>query len=318
MMQERIEALRERFLESGDDADLPIVDAHHHFWDVARNYHPWLRDLPRIPFRYGDYAAICRNFLPDDYFAQAGNHRIVKTVMMEGEWDPRDVLGEARWATALHERTGLPNAMAAQIWLDRDDAADVIGAYREMPLVRSVRHKPKTVARAEHRADFAAPGSMRCARWRHGYALLAQSGLMFELQAPWWHFSEAAELARDFPQMKIIVNHTGLPADRSDEALAAWRAALDALAQWPNVWLKISGIGEAGVSWSVARNGRIVRDAIESFGVGRCMFASNFPVDSLVVTLDDLFAGFKTIVADRTREERLALFLDNASALYRI
>lgn len=282
MMQERIEALRERFLESGDDADLPIVDAHHHFWDVARNYHPWLRDLPRIPFRYGDYAAICRNFLPDDYFAQAGNHRIVKTVMMEGEWDPRDVLGEAHWATALHERTGLPNAMAAQIWLDRDDAADTIGAYREMPLVRSVRHKPKIVARAEHRADFAAPGSMRCARWRRGYALLAQSGLMFELQAPWRQFNE------------------------------------DALAQWPNVWLWISGIGEAGVSWSVGRNGRIVRDAIESFGVGRCMFASNFPVDSLVVTLDDLFAGFKTIVADRTREERLALFFDNASALYRI
>jgi predicted TIM-barrel fold metal-dependent hydrolase len=169
------------------------------------------------------------------------------------------VLGEAHWAMALHERTGLPNAMAAQIWLDRDDAADVIGAYREMPLVRSVRHKPKTVARAEHRADFAAPGSMRCARWRRGYALLAQSGLMFELQAPWWHFSEAAELARDFPQMKIIVNHTGLPADRSEEALAAWRAALDALAQWPNVWLKISGIGEAGVSWSVGRNGRIAR-----------------------------------------------------------
>jgi predicted TIM-barrel fold metal-dependent hydrolase len=242
----------------------------------------------------------------------------VKTVMMEGEWDPRDVLGEARWAKALHERTGLPNAMAAQIWLDRDDVADVIDAYREMPLVRSVRHKPKTVPRAEHRAEFAAPGSMRCERWRRGYALLAQSGLMFELQAPWWHFTEAAELARDFPQMKIIVNHTGLPADRSDEALAAWRAALDALAQWPNVWLKISGIGETGVSWSVERNGHIVREAIESFGVARCLFASNFPVDSLVVTLDDLFTGFKTIVAKRTRQERLALFFDNASALYRI
>lgn len=318
MMQERIEALRERFLESGDDADLPIVDAHHHFWDLGRNYHPWLRDLPRIPFRYGNYADICKNFLPDDYFAQAGNHRIVKTVMMEGEWDPRDVLGEARWATALHARTGLPNAMAAQIWLDRDDVADVIAAYREIPLVRSVRHKPKTVPCAEHRADFDAPGSMRCARWRRGYALLAESGLMFELQAPWWHFDEAAELARDFPQMKIVVNHAGLPADRGEEALSAWRAALDTLARLPNVWLKLSGIGEPGVTWSVERNGRIVRDAIGSFGVERCLFASNFPVDSLVVTLNDLFSGFKAMVADRTPQERLALFHDNASALYQI
>ncbi len=85
-MREHIEALHERFLQSGDDANLPIVDAHPHFWDLTRNYHPWLRDLPHIVFRYGDYAPICRDFLPDDYFAQAGAHRIVKTVMMEGEW----------------------------------------------------------------------------------------------------------------------------------------------------------------------------------------------------------------------------------------
>jgi predicted TIM-barrel fold metal-dependent hydrolase len=318
MMHEHIEALRERFLQSGDDDDLPIVDAHHHFWDLARNYHPWLRDEPRIPFRYGDYGAICRDFLPDDYFAQAGNHRVVKTVMMEGEWDPRDPAGEAKWATALHERSGLPNAMAAQIWLDRDDLADVLAAYRALPLVRSVRHKPKTVPRAEHRANFAAPGSMRCTRWRDGYARLADNGLMFELQAPWWHFEEAAELARDFPQTTIIVNHTGLPADRSDEALDAWRRALHTLARHPRVWLKLSGIGEAGVRWSAARNGPIVRDAIAAFGVQRCLFASNFPVDSLVVTLDDLFNGFKAMVAHRTREERLALFHDNACALYGI
>ncbi len=90
-----------------------------------------------------------------------------------------------------------------------------------MPLVRSVRHKPKAVARSEHTASFAAPGSMRCDRWRSGYALLRASGLMFELQAPWWHFGEAAELARDFPDVAMIVNHTGLPADRSDEGLQA-------------------------------------------------------------------------------------------------
>ncbi|MDR5774733.1 MULTISPECIES: amidohydrolase family protein [unclassified Caballeronia] len=318
MMHAHIDALRERFLQSGDDADLPVVDAHHHFWDLANNYHPWLRDLPRIPFRYGDYAAICHDFLPDDYFAQAASHRVVKTVMMEGEWDARDPLGEARWASALNARTGLPNAMAGQIWLDREDVRAVLDGYRGLPLVRSVRHKPKTVPRAEHRADFSAAGSMRCERWRRGYALLAAYDLMFELQAPWWHFAEAAELARDFPDVKIIVNHTGLPADRSEEALRAWRAALDTLARWPNVWLKISGIGEAGINWSVERNGPVVREAIASFGVERCMFASNFPVDSLVVSLDNLFGGFKAMVAHRTPAERLALFHDNASALYRI
>jgi hypothetical protein len=58
-----IDTMRERFLASGDDAELPIVDAHHHFWDLTHNYHPWLCDRPRIAFRYGDYEAICRDFL---------------------------------------------------------------------------------------------------------------------------------------------------------------------------------------------------------------------------------------------------------------
>ena len=119
--------------------------------------------------------------------------------MMEGEWDPRDPLGEARWATALNARCGFPNAMAGQVWLDRDDVADVLREYQSTPLVRSVRHKPTSVPRSEHTATFAAPGSMRCDRWRAGYALLEASGLMFELQAPWWHFTEVVELARDFP-----------------------------------------------------------------------------------------------------------------------
>ncbi|MFL9944451.1 amidohydrolase family protein [Paraburkholderia agricolaris] len=313
-----LDAARERFLASGDDGELPIVDAHHHFWDLAHNYHPWLCDRPRIAFRYGDYEAICRDFLPGDYFALAAPHQVVGTVMMEGEWDPRDPIGEARWATALHARCGVPNAIVGQIWLDRADVADVLHAFQPMPLVRSVRHKPKAVPRDEYRASFAAAGSMRCDRWRSGYALLARTGLMFELQTPWWHFPEAAELARDFPGVTIVVNHTGLPADRSDDGLRGWRMAMETLAACPNVHLKISGLGETGMRWTVERNASIVRDALNIFGVERCMFASNFPVDSVVVSLDALFSGFKQMVAKRSPRERLALFHDNATALYRL
>jgi predicted TIM-barrel fold metal-dependent hydrolase len=310
------ETLRARFLAGGNDADLPIVDAHHHFWDLRSNYYPWLRDRPRIPFRYGSYESICHDFLPADYFAQVGAHHIVGTVMMEGEWDPRAPLGEAHWESSLAARAGFPNAIVGQVWLDRDDVVPVLDAHARSPLVRSVRHKPATVPRADYRADFAAPGSMRCDQWRQGYELLASRRLMFELQAPWWHLTEAAELARDFPQVRIVINHTGLPADRSDEGLRQWRQALDAVALFPNVWLKISGLGERDVIWSVERNLPVVRDALASFGIKRCLFASNYPVDSLVVRLDDLFSGFKAMVSNRSPEERLALFHDNAVALY--
>src|SRR5437016_6182693 len=107
---------RARFLQTGLNNDLPIVDAHHHFFDLTHNYHPWLCDRPPIAFRYGDYQSICRNFLHDDYLRVSAPHRVVKTVLMEGEWNPRDPVGEARWVAGLSELTGFPHAMAGQAW----------------------------------------------------------------------------------------------------------------------------------------------------------------------------------------------------------
>lgn len=313
-----LQAARAEFLATADDRLLPIVDAHHHFWDVECNPHPWLQQRPLIPFRYGDYSAICRNFMPKDYEASRGAHRVLCHVLMEGEWDPGDPTGEARWVHALAHETGKPHALAAQAWLDRDVLEEQLAAYARLPLVRSVRHKPRSLPRAEHHAGYAAPGSMRCARWRAGYARLQAAGLMFELQAPWWHFGEAAELARDFPRTTIVVNHTGLPSERDDASLAAWRAALQVLTRAPNVFLKISGLGVAGRRWTPELQAPVVHDAIHIFGWQRCMFASNHPVDALVASLDDIFAGFKQITAALPAAQRLALFCDNAATLYRL
>lgn len=309
-------ALRRRFLESGADDDLPIADAHQHFFDIERNYYPWLADKPVKHFRYGNYDAIRRTFLPGDYFRAAGHHKIVKTVLIEGEWDPADPLGELRWVESLRREQGFPHAMSAQAWLDREDVDAVLDIYGRHPLVRGIRHKPAAVARADHRDDFAAPGSMRDPKWRDGYAKLHEHGLLFELQVFWWHFNEAAELARDFPDTRIVINHTGLPADRSAEGLKGWRDALERVAREPNVHLKISGICIPGQRWSVEANAPVVHTAIDVFGVQRCSFASNFPVDGVVDRMTDIFDGFKAIAARYSIADRLALFHDNAVRVY--
>jgi predicted TIM-barrel fold metal-dependent hydrolase len=149
-------------------------------------------------------------------------------------------------------------------------------------------------------------------------ALLKRYGLSFDLQTPWWHFGQARDLAGSYPETRIIVNHTGLPADRSPEGLAGWREALKMLAAAPNVAIKISGLGQAGKPWTADDNRRIVLDTIDIFGVDRCMFASNFPVDSLVASFDTIFNGFLTITAELTAEERRRLFHDNAVRFYRL
>ncbi|MGH6896884.1 MAG: amidohydrolase family protein [Geminicoccaceae bacterium] len=297
--------------------ELPIVDAHQHFWDLERNYLPWLCDEEVVPFRYGDYRPLRRSYLPRDYFRDAARHDVVRTVYVETEWDPRDPVGETGWLQEIIAESGFPHAIVAGARLDDPEVETVLAAHAAFPRVRGIRHKPRAAA-APAEVQVGAPGSMGDPAWRRGYGLLERYGLSFDLQTPWWHLAEAAALARDFPRTQIILNHTGLPADRSADGLAGWRKAMKALAAAPNVGLKISGLGQVGKPWTVAANGPIVRAAIRIFGVDRCMFASNFPVDCLCADLGTIFTGFKTIIADLSHADQLKLFHDNAVRIYRL
>jgi len=281
----------------------PIVDAHQHFWDPRANYHPWLCDETPIAFRYGDYSALRRPYLPADYAADAAAHDVVKTVYVETEWDPRDPLGETAWVERLRRETGLPTVMVAQAWLDRDDAPVVLERQASFALVRGVRHKPRR-------------GAMRDARWRAGYARLARHGLRFDLQAPWTELGDAAALCRDFPDTLLVLNHAGLPAERGAQALAGWKRALRELAACPNAAIKISGLGVPGARWSAQLNREVVLSAIEVFGTARAMFASNFPVDGLCATFDEIYSGFREIAGSFPAMEQRALFHDNALRIY--
>jgi len=281
----------------------PIVDAHQHFWNPRVNYHPWLCDETPIAFRYGDYSALRRPYLPADYAADAAAHDVVKTVYVETEWDPRDPLGETAWVERLRRETGLPTVMVAQAWLDRDDAPVVLERQASFALVRGVRHKPRR-------------GAMRDARWRAGYARLARHGLRFDLQAPWTKLGDAAALCRDFPDTLLVLNHAGLPAERGAQALAGWKRALRELAACPNAAIKISGLGVPGARWSAALNREVVLSAIDIFGVARAMFASNFPVDGLCAAFDEIYSGFREIAGSFSAMEQRALFHDNALRIY--
>jgi predicted TIM-barrel fold metal-dependent hydrolase len=296
--------------------DGPIVDAHQHFWEPTVNNHPWLAPDARIPFRYGDYSAIKRRYLPDDYRTDAAGHNIVQTVYVETEWDPTDPIGETRYASGIAARFDVPNAIVAQAWLHRPDAAAVLAGQAAFPLVRSVRHKPEGPTRPDQVG--VSRTLMSDPTWRDGFALLAKHGLAFDLQTPWWNLGEAVALARDFPDTTIILNHAGLPAPRDADSLAAWRTAMAGLADCPNAVVKLSGMGIAGERWTPDSNGWIVRTAITLFGADRTMFGSNFPVDGLCATFTEIVDGFKAILAPFPRAEQQAFFCDTARRVYRL
>ncbi len=297
--------------------DIPIVDCHQHFWDLDRNYYPWLCDPVPVHFRYGDYSAIKRNYLPPDYLRDAGANRVVKTVHEEAWWNPADPVGETRFVEEVAAQYGLPTALVGAAFLARDDIEEVLAGHAKSRLARGIRNYPSAAA-SPREAERGAPGSMDDAKWRRGYALLAQHAFSCDLQTPWWHLDAMAELATDFPRTQIVIVHAAMPNDRSPEGLSAWRRALEHVAAQPNVAIKVSGLGQAGLPWTLEANGPVIRDAVAIFGADRAMFASNYPVDRIVGTFATIYDGFRAAIADRPEAERRKLLHDTAERIYRL
>ncbi|MDX1377125.1 MAG: amidohydrolase family protein [Burkholderiales bacterium] len=298
---------------------IPIVDAHHHLWDLEGGplYYPWLQDAAPHAFFLGDYAALRRNYLPDDYRRDAAHHRVLKTVHVEAECARDQQVAETRWLTEMNAKCGMPNAIVAHAWFHTPDAEDILAQHAEYPLVRGIRSKPVT-AHSPGAARPDGPGSMQDLKWLAGYRLLAKFGFSWDLRVPAWHLEEAAAVVRANPDIPVVLNHTGFPWDRSAEGLALWRRGMRALAACAHCCCKLSCLCLREGAWDYEDNRRIVLEAIELFGVERCMFASNFPVDGLRVAFARMFDDFERMTDGVSAAERMLLFHDNAARFYRL
>jgi predicted TIM-barrel fold metal-dependent hydrolase len=300
-----------------DDAPIELVDAHHHLWDLREGRYPWLQDAPDAHFFLGDYSALRRDYLPDDYRRDASPHRVLATVHCEAERARDDQVGETAWLTRVHAAHGLPNAIVAHAWFHTPESGEVLARQAAFPLVRGIRSKPVT-ARTPDAIVRGAPGTMQDPRWLEGFARLERHGLSWDLRVPPWHLEDAARVAADFPRVPIVLNHTGFPWDRGEDGLRAWRRGMEALARCPNVHLKVSELGLRDAPWDEASNRRVVLDAISIFGIGRCMFASNAPVSGLRIGYDALVRSMSRMLAGFGEADRRRFFVDNAVAFYRI
>lgn len=299
-----------------DDA-VTLIDAHHHLWDLKRNRYPWLADEPEHHFFLGEYEALKRDYMPEDYLQDSARHNVLQTVHCEAEMDRVDQVGETRWLSNINARYGFPNAIVAHAWFHTDNAEEIVAAQASFPLVRGIRSKPVTSLSPETKAP-GAPGTMQDERWLRGFALLEKYDLSWDLRVPFWHLDEAALVARDFPRVRIILNHTGFPWDRSEAGLAAWRRAMETIARERNVYVKISEFGLKDRPWDYASNERVVRDAIAIFGAERSVFATNFPVAGLRIDYDELVRSVKRMCSFLPEADQERLFWRNAVSFYRL
>lgn len=295
-----------------------VVDPHIHLWNIETHRYPWMATAG------GNFMGRCEAILKThevrEFLADAEGVEVQKVVHIDAAHDPADPLEETRWLQALADAEGsrgMPHGIVAYADLSLPDVDALLARHAEHRNVRGIRQTLNV--HADPYYDYVGRHFMREPAWRRGFALLAKHKLSFDLQIYPPQMIEAAELALAHPQTTIVLNHTGMFVDRSTVAgWRTWRDGLRALARCPNVFVKISGMGMIDHHWTVESLRPYALEAIDAFGTGRAMFASNFPVDRLYSSYAALWQAFDRIVGGALPSERNALFCANAERIYRI
>jgi predicted TIM-barrel fold metal-dependent hydrolase len=174
--------------------------------------------------------------------------------------------------------------------------------------------------------------------WRDGFAALAPLNLSFEAWMFHSQLGDLIDLARAFPETKIVLNHIGGAlavgpyADKRKEVFDEWRTQMQKLGQFPNVYIKLGGLGmpsrmgfemgqqaEAPSSEQLAKAWKPYLDTcIEAFGPDRGMFESNFPVDKGMCSYANLWNAFKRVAESYSNDEKNAMFHNTALKFYRL
>ncbi len=297
--------------------DIEILDSHHHFWDLNKNYYPFLCDKIDKDFFLGDYSKIRKNYLPINYLEDSINHTIIGTIHCEAEWDRNDQIGETKWLNELSKINKFPNAIVGHAWFHKKNSEEVIAKQASFDLVKGIRSKPN-IKFSPTSNEVLKEGSMQDPKWREGLKLLEKYNLNYDLRIPCWHLEEAVQIVRLIPNTKVIINHAGFPWDRSKEGMDLWRSGIKAMSKEPNTFIKLSEFGVKDKNWDLLQNRDIIVELIDLFGPKRCMFASNFPVSSIKISFNDLFTNFKNIVKNYSEEDKKYLFAETAIQTYNI
>lgn len=280
-----------------------IVDAHVHLWDPARTeWYPYLgggRDLGM-----GDVSGMARRFDPATYRAEAGGWNVDKLVNVAAATG-RHSVAETLEVDRRAEEEGQPVAIVGGLPAT-DSTAEAIALLDEQLAARRLRGvRPMAASGPPVPPDDV-------------LRALAERDLVFDLLARPDQLEDAARRLAAHDGLVVVVEHAGWPRSGDDEERARWSAGIDALAAaGEHVHCKLSGLVGAAGAMTAAAFRPWLEPAIEAFGVERCLFASNFPVDGLHGSLDQLWSAYAEVTAGLEAAAVDLLYAANAERVYR-
>jgi len=293
---------------------IPVVDAHHHLWRKADL--PWLSG-PMVPRIFGEYEAIRRDYLIDEFRQDMAACGVVKSVYVQTNWPEAGALDEVAWVQSVADQHHFPHAIVGYANLADPHVGRLLDAQMAHPGFRGVRQQLHWHANPLYR--FApAPDSFMDPQWLRGLAQVQERGLIFELQVFPGQMADAVKLVRQFPQMTFVLLHAGMLVDFSPDTLNAWRIGLQALADCPNVCTKLSALSTFARRCDLDIWQPTVHETLSMFGPERCMFGSNFPVEKLWTSYAHLVDVMHQCLRDFPSSTQKAVWHDTATRVYRL
>ena len=284
-----------------------FVDTHVHFWDHSIEGLHWRYldpnfDHPRLK---GMHRLDAPRFTAAELRAQAGGYAPAGIVHVQSCVENVPGL-ETAWLQSMAGQHGFPDAIVAQAHPGDPGIASVIEANAGHRLLRGVR-------------DMLSPRTIGTDAFTEGFDLLADAGLSLEVLVPYPKFDAVCALADRRPDATVILGHAGQPERRDRDYFNEWSRGISKVASRPNVVVKISALASgADPDWSIDSIRPWAEHCIESFGPGRAMFGTNWPIDRLYGSYATLVEAYLDITAPLTPEERQALFSVTATRVYRL
>ncbi|MEQ9814110.1 MAG: amidohydrolase family protein [Azospirillaceae bacterium] len=254
----------------------PVVDAHFHLWRRGENPYPWLADDSPAP-ALGDHRPLMRDFT-------LANHRseIGRLVDLAGgvhvEAGCADPAAETAWIERVAAAAGFPLVHVARVDMTADDAGPSIRDLAQHDVVRGFRMRLNADPKIAGRGGIADEPD-----FRRAFAVLAETGRLFELSLYPPQAGEGERLARDFPDTALVLNHLGWPRIAAGhDSFAEWRDYMRRLAACPNVTVKLSMLFPIDRDWRTDAIRPFVEETLALFGAGRVMWGSNYPVETVM------------------------------------
>ena len=336
------------------EPDLPIIDPHHHLWDLR----PLIAAFPEPRHDFIEAVAGAAYYTFDELHSDThSGHKVIGTVFMEcgafydaARADAMKPVGEVEFAN------GVAAQGASGQYGDYRPCAAIVG-HADLTLGDAVRPVVEALVTAgngrfkgiRHAGawdanpdvlgpPFHAPeGLYRSAPFRAGFAAYSDYGLTFDAWLLEPQLGDLLDLAKAFPEQQIVLDHCGTPLNiasyrgKLHERFDVWRRSIHALAECPNVAVKLGGLAMAfcglpedgpakghGSEYLAALWRPYVETCIEAFGPGRAMFESNYPVDRWGANYPTLWNAFKRLTAGYSKEDKRALFAATAARIYDI